>query len=80
VSAARIQILQATRRRYSHAIAAETSGHYRRRAIKDRSHRLDHLYSDQPLYFVTFATRDRKSIPLAEKWNYVRDNPVRSSV
>jgi REP element-mobilizing transposase RayT len=31
--------------------------------IKDRPHRLDLIYIHQPLYFVTFATRDRKEIP-----------------
>jgi REP element-mobilizing transposase RayT len=31
--------------------------------IKDRPHRLDLIYINQPLYFVTFATRDRKKIP-----------------
>ena len=31
--------------------------------IKDRPHRLDLIYINQPLYFVTFATRDRKRIP-----------------
>jgi len=31
--------------------------------INDRPHRLDLIYVDQPVYFVTFATRDRKSIP-----------------
>src|SRR5512133_1135791 len=31
--------------------------------IKDRPHRLDLIYINQPLYFVTFATRDRGSIP-----------------
>lgn len=30
--------------------------------IKDRPHRLDLIYITQPLYFVSFATRDRKSI------------------
>ena len=30
--------------------------------IKDRSHRLAQIYINQPLYFVTFATRERKSI------------------
>jgi putative transposase len=30
--------------------------------IKDRPHRLDLTYVNQPLYFVTFATRDRKTI------------------
>ena len=28
--------------------------------IKDRPHRLDLIYINQPLYYVTFATRDRK--------------------
>jgi REP element-mobilizing transposase RayT len=31
--------------------------------IKDRPHRLDLIYIEQPLYFVTFTTRDRRSIP-----------------
>jgi len=31
--------------------------------IKDRPHRLDLIYVNQPLYFVTFATRDRRRIP-----------------
>jgi REP element-mobilizing transposase RayT len=31
--------------------------------IKDRPRRLDLVYINQPLYFVTFATRDRKTIP-----------------
>jgi REP element-mobilizing transposase RayT len=30
--------------------------------IKDRPRRLDLVYINQPLYFVTFATRDRRSI------------------
>jgi len=40
---------------------------YNRRMIKDRPHRLDLLYINQPLYFVTFATRDRKSIPSLDR-------------
>ena len=31
--------------------------------IKDRPHRLGLIYINQALYFVTFATRDRKRIP-----------------
>jgi putative transposase len=31
--------------------------------MKDRPRRLDLIYVNQPLYFVTFATRDRKRIP-----------------
>jgi hypothetical protein len=31
--------------------------------IKDRPHRLDLIYVNQPLYFVTFTTRDRRAIP-----------------
>ena len=30
--------------------------------IKDRPRRLDLIYVDQPVYFVTLATRDRRSI------------------
>src|SRR5438876_6106394 len=33
------------------------------RMIKDRPHRLGLIYVHQPLYFVTFATRDRKRFP-----------------
>jgi REP element-mobilizing transposase RayT len=35
--------------------------------IKDRPHRLDLIYINQPLYFVTFATRDRKEIPSLDR-------------
>lgn len=35
--------------------------------IKDRPHRLDLVYINQPLYFVTFATRDRKRIPSLDR-------------
>jgi len=35
--------------------------------IKDRPHRLDLIYINQPLYFVTFATRDRKRIPSLDR-------------
>jgi len=44
-------------------LAAETAASTVRRMIKDRPHRLDLTYINQPLYFVTFATRDRKTIP-----------------
>jgi putative transposase len=35
--------------------------------IKDRPHRLDLIYINEPLYFVSFATRDRKSIPSLDR-------------
>jgi REP-associated tyrosine transposase len=35
--------------------------------IKDRPHRLNLVYINQPLYFVTFATRDRRSIPSLDR-------------
>jgi REP element-mobilizing transposase RayT len=35
--------------------------------IKDRPHRLDLLYINQPLYFVTFSTHDRRSIPSLDR-------------
>ena len=44
-------------------IAADTAASTVRAMIKDRPRRLDLIYINQPLYFVTFATRDRKSIP-----------------
>ena len=31
--------------------------------IKDRPRRLDLIYINQPLYFITFTTRDRRAIP-----------------
>ena len=35
--------------------------------IKDRPHRLDLIYINQPLYFSTFATRDCKKIPSLDR-------------
>jgi REP element-mobilizing transposase RayT len=35
--------------------------------IKNRPHRLDLIYINEPLYFVSFATRDRKSIPSLDR-------------
>jgi REP element-mobilizing transposase RayT len=34
--------------------------------IKDRPRRFDLVYVNQPLYFVTFTTRDRRAIPSLE--------------
>jgi REP element-mobilizing transposase RayT len=44
-------------------IAAGTAASTVGRMIKDRPHRLDLIYVNQPLYFVTFTTHDRKAIP-----------------
>jgi len=44
-------------------VAAGTAGSTVGKMIKDRPHRLDLIYINQPLYFVTFATRDRRVIP-----------------
>ena len=44
-------------------VAADTARFTLGRMIKDRPHRLDLIYINQPLYFITFATRDRKRIP-----------------
>jgi putative transposase len=35
--------------------------------IKDRPRRLDLIYSSEPLYFVTFCTRDRRHLPSLEQ-------------
>ena len=48
-------------------VAAGTAASTVERMIKDRPHRLDLVYINQPLYFVTFATRDRKSIPSLDR-------------
>jgi len=45
------------------SFAAETAAFMVETMIKDRPHRLGLVYVNQPLYFVTFATRDRKLIP-----------------
>ena len=45
--------------------------------IKDRPHRLDLLYIDQPLYFVTFATRDRKNISSLDRAQFAREQYAR---
>lgn len=63
----RSKIRRRQARRYSFDFAAEMAASYNRRMIKDRPHRLDLLYINQPLYFVTFATRDRKSIPSLDR-------------
>ena len=44
-------------------VAAGTAASTVGTMIKDRPRRLDLIYINQPLYFVTFATRDRGSIP-----------------
>jgi len=44
-------------------IAADTTASTIGKVIKDRPHRLDLIYVSQPLYFVTFTTRDRRAIP-----------------
>jgi putative transposase len=44
-------------------IAADTAVSTVGRMIKDRPRRLDLIYVSQPLYFVTFTTRDRRAIP-----------------
>ena len=44
-------------------VAAGTAASTVGKMIKDRPHRLDLIYINQPLYFVTFATRDGGSIP-----------------
>ena len=44
-------------------VAAETAASTVERMIKDRPRRLDLIYINPPLYFVTFATRDRERIP-----------------
>ena len=48
--------------------------------IKHRPHRLDLIYTDQPLYFVTFATRDRKRIPSLGRAQTVLDQYARRAM
>jgi putative transposase len=47
-------------------IAAGTAASTIGRMIKGRPHRLDLIYVNQPLYFVTFTTRDRRAIPVLD--------------
>jgi len=49
--------------RVSRAGCSRHGSLYNLRMIKDRPHRLDLIYINEPLYFITFATRDRRSSP-----------------
>jgi hypothetical protein len=44
--------------------------------IEDRPHRLGLIYINQPLYFATFATRDRKSIPSVSRASLLFSNTL----
>ena len=44
-------------------IAADTAASTVKQMIKDRPHRLDLIYFQSPLFFVTFCTRNRTKIP-----------------
>jgi hypothetical protein len=51
--------------------------------VPKRLHRLDETFIELPIYFVTANThthvlRSEESYP--EKWEYVRDNPVRAAL
>jgi len=48
--------------------------------IKDRPHRLDLIYINQPLYFVTFTTRDRKKIPSLDGAQAVLEEYARRAI
>jgi putative transposase len=45
--------------------------------IKDRPRRLDLIYIDQPLYFVTFCTRNRRTIPSLARAQAALENYAR---
>jgi putative transposase len=61
-------------------LAADTAASTVGRMIKDRPHRLDLIYSNQPLYFVTFATRDRKRIPSVDGAQTVLEQYARRAI
>ncbi len=48
--------------------------------IKDRPHRLDLIYVNQPLYFVTFATRDHRRIPSLDRTQAVLEQYGRCTI
>jgi len=48
--------------------------------IKERPRRLDSIYINQPLYFVTFATRDRKRIPSLDDAQVVLEQYARRAI
>ena len=48
--------------------------------IKDRPHRFGLIYLDQPLYFVTFATRDRRSIPALDRAQLALEQYARCAI
>ena len=47
-----------------------------RAMIKDRLRRLDLIYINQPLYFVTFATRDKRRVSSARFREQTRFKPA----
>ena len=65
---------------YSRTVAAGTAASTFGGMIKDRPHRLDLIYTNQPLYFVTFATRDRKSIPSLDCAQLVLEQYARRAI
>jgi REP element-mobilizing transposase RayT len=48
--------------------------------IKERPRRLELIYINQPLYFVTFATRDRKRIPSLDDAQIALEQYVRRAI
>lgn len=48
--------------------------------IKDRPRRLDLIYVNQPLYFVTFTTRDRRAIPSLDDAQFVLKGYARRGI
>ena len=61
-------------------LAADTAASTVGRMIKDRPHRLDLIYSNQLLYFVTFATGDRKRIPSLDNAQVVLEEYGRRAI
>jgi REP-associated tyrosine transposase len=65
--AAGVSPAKSNRRVACEMLAADTAASTVKGMIKDRPRRLDLIYINPPLYFVTFATRDRKSIPSLDR-------------
>jgi putative transposase len=61
-------------------LAADTAASTVARMIKDRPHRLDLIHINQPLYFVTFTTRDRKKIPSLDSAQAVLEEYARRAI
>ena len=61
-------------------IAADTAASTAKAVIKGRPHRLDLIYFDVPLFFITFCTRNRRKIPSLDRAKSVLEDYARRAI